>query len=320
MKKQFIKSPFLSTAFSESGKRAKKRLESLFTKRAGRRGAGIAAALISILMMSTLISCQQKAEPSKPLPSYGESDAMTMTMDEAVGAAILKNNDGGYAACEFYGEGHIILDSETEGNEVKIYAVTSYGGYTFMNGMFIKDAGTGAIPAVVTLKINGDGGYEPKNVEYPKDGNKYAESIRDMFPLLIAERVLREDFYPRLISQERAQAEEYLKSIGREAIVGEYSDLNAVLPDMNTEASNTLLNMDKYDDGWRYPMFIGNCEYLEDGKRVIYETDWDGNKEGGTMTYTKYDESGTVLDRHVFMIQGEAVRKGVNARVRSSEK
>ncbi|MGN1097288.1 MAG: hypothetical protein ACI4SS_00135 [Clostridia bacterium] len=315
MKKQFIKPPFLSTSFSQNGKNVKKRFENILNTNVKRAGAMLAAAVLAgAVCVGALVACDEErnAVPETGGGQGGENP-VSLTMDEAVSSAILADSTH-YADAEFYAEGHIILGRDGKVNadsgeteEVKVYAVTSIGGYTFMNGMFIKDSGSGAIPAVIILKPYG-GGYEVLDIQYPKDGSMYADSIREMFPEAYHSQLLGgNDYYDELKKQEQAQAKEYMDSIGRTAEVGEYADLGAVLPDMNVGASNKTLELGKYDDDWKYPMFIGNVEYLENGERYIYETAWDGDESGGVLTYTKYDGEGNVIKKTVYDVEGKNV-------------
>ena len=327
-----IKPPFLSTSFSESGKGAKRRFANILSTK--RRKAGtvlIAATLTGVLCFGALVACEKKQ--SETVGSLnGENiqlneSGLYRRIDDAVHAALLEGRDS-YAEVEFFAEGHILLGVKTiadgtGGPEAgaEVYAITSVGGYSFMNDMFIKDAGSGAIPAVIVLKTeNGGGTYAPEEIRWPKDGSLYEESIREMFPEEYHDIVLSAgDYYDELIEQEHAQAEEYLKIIGRVAEIGDYIDLNAVLPDMDTEASNYLMSIKGTEDYgrasaymedfpiWKFPIYQGTHEYIQDRKRCIYETNWEGDKSGGTMHYTVYDENGKIILGYRFIVDGEKV-------------
>lgn len=332
MKKQFIKPPFLTTSFSESGKNAKRRFANILTTRRRKAGAAlIVVAMVGVLCFGALVACEDK--PSKSLGTLngenvqaGES-SLYRSIDDAVHAALLEEREG-YAETEFFAEGHILLGvkSIADGNggpdaEAEVYAITSVGGYSFMNDMFIKDAGSGAIPAVIVLKTE-DGGetYTPYEIQWPKDGSYYEESIKEMFPKEYHDKVLAaQDYYSELTAQEHEQAREYLKNIGRGATIGEYYDLDPELPDMNTEASNYLLSIKGNEDFGlasaymedfpicRFPIYQGTHEYIQDGERYIYETNWEGDKSGGVMHYTVYDETGRIRVGYNFEVKGEKV-------------
>ncbi len=281
-----IKPPRLSTAFSESGKSAKRRIGEILNTKTKRLGAGLAAlALVFALAVGAAIACRRTTEAPP------EADALI--------SGLLLDESGKYADAEFWAEGHVILGAEEKGGKTEYYAVTSVGGYSFMNGMFIEDSGSGAIPAVITVS----GGRA--EIEYPKDGSYYADSIRKMFPPRFVGAALQSDtYYDELAAQKRAQAREYLKSIGREAEVGSYRDLDPRLPDMSAEASNRLLEMQKDEELNKFPMFIGSVEYLEDGARYTYVTDWNGDENGGVITYRRLGPSGEELYRRTFEASG----------------
>ncbi len=317
MKKQYIKPPFFSTEFSSKGENAKKRFENILSGKAKRFGAAfILAMLCATVVMGAMVACDKKApEPVQNTPE-DEATVQPLNLDGAISAALLETNSGHYADAEFWAEGHIILGNEAETDaetkrtiKEKVYAVTSYGGYSFMNGMFIKGSGTGAIPAVITVIPSEDGSYSVEEIKYPSDGSLYDQSLREMFPLSVYMDITSglSAYYDKLTKQERDQAQAYLNSIGREAEIGSYRDLNAVLPDMNTEASNSVLELQKDPQLANFPMYIGNIEKLEDGKRYIYTTDWDGNESGGELTFTKTDEDGKVIQKTVIEAKGENI-------------
>lgn len=286
-----MRPPRLSTAFSESGKSAKKRLGNILDTRAKRVGmAFIIVAAAAVVLAGAVFA-------------LGGEKHLAPEIESAVGEALLADGDR-YADAEFWAEAHIILGSAKSraNGETKIYAVTSVGGYSFMNGMFIKNSGSGAIPAVITVAADGD-----TDVEYPKDGSYYASSLREMFPVTLLPALFMGDYYPELEVQEREQAREYLKSIGREAEVGNPGDLDRVFPDISAAASNAVDAYRKDNAVDVYPYFIGNTERLEDGKRYIYATLWDGADGVGKLTLRKTGEDGFTWEEYNFAIDGDSV-------------
>ena len=220
----------------------------------------------------------------------------------AISNAILSHNSGGYLSGECIGEGHVILGSEqcAEGNI--LYLITSYGEYGFENGRFVKVSGSGAIPVRLTLA--------PDNtvIEYkePMDGSYWLPSLKEMFPKGYVDIVLNqsEQYYNDCIAQEEQYARAYLKSIGRNAPVGETSDERDKLyplPDMNVEASNTLLDL-----FWDYPYWLGTQEKIEDGRRFVYEKSWEDKGNGnGTVTFMKYLYGGSyIAEKYVIEVNG----------------
>ena len=80
----------------------------------------------------------------------------SLTPDQAVIKA-LSDTIQFYAEGECFGEGHIILGTETDGDNTKIYTLTMVGYYGFVNDNFEKISGSGIITAVVTLTSNNEG-------------------------------------------------------------------------------------------------------------------------------------------------------------------
>ena len=107
----------------------------------------------------------------------------TQTLDEVVTGAILEHNKDKFPANnEAYGEGHIIMDTVQDGEIVTVYALTMYGAYQFQDGNFVKNGGSGGIPAVIQIRDEDNGVWKLENYEEPLDGGLYGDSIRSMFP------------------------------------------------------------------------------------------------------------------------------------------
>lgn len=254
------------------------------------------------------------AELPKALREYAESyedfsalvelltQANNAPEGDAVSDAILSHNSAKYLSGECTAQGHVILGTEqcAEGNI--LYLITSYGEYGFENGRFVKVSGTGAIPVRLTLA--------PDNtvVEYkePEDGSYWLPSLKEMFPKGYVDMVLNqsEQYYDDCIAQEEQYALAYLTSIGRNAPIGVTADEHDKLyplPDMNTEASNTLLDL-----FWDYPYWIGSQEKTEGGIRYVYEKSWESKGNGnGTVTFKKYDyNTGFPAELYVIEVNG----------------
>ncbi|MDO4330928.1 MAG: DUF4825 domain-containing protein [Lachnospiraceae bacterium] len=108
--------------------------------------------------------------------------ARAASLDEAVSAAILEYSQPAYCEDEAAGEGHLILETQEKDDEVIVYALTMYGSYQFQDGNFVKNSGSGAIPAVITLEENPDGSLWWKWYQTPEDGSRYQDSIKTLFP------------------------------------------------------------------------------------------------------------------------------------------
>lgn len=110
----------------------------------------------------------------------GSLDETPVTdLDKAVGLAVLSRNEGRYSQGECAAEGHIILDQKTgKDGQVTVYALTMYGEYAFHDNYFIKDSGTGSIPAVIRFSYDDRKGYVLNDYQLPMDGGEYSKSIR----------------------------------------------------------------------------------------------------------------------------------------------
>ncbi len=233
------------------------------------------------------------------LSGCGENTPTKEILSPLVAEAIIQDNENGYLEGECSGEGHMILGSSISGGKLKVYALTMYGNYGFQNGMFIKLSGSGVIPAVLTFEKDGSD-YKLLEIEYPQDGANYTKSIRRMFPLQYRSAALRcESAYNGLLSQERSYAEEYLKTIGREAKIGEYKDLNIVLLTdlgVSVDVSNELIRDERLGE---YPYWTGTAEYLENGERYVRSLSYDKSTEQ-IIFRTVEAESGKTTESYIF--------------------
>ena len=205
-------------------------------------------------------------------------------LDSAVGEAVFTGNEGTYLEGELQTEGHIVLDTSSVGGDTVVYALTMYGEYGFENDTFVKVAGSGTIPVVMTFGYSKDSGYQLKNYSVPTDGSGYVQSIKDMFPQSLYNRVLSisESDSNNLTSQERTYAKAYLNKIGRSARIAENAEKEYV--DVDAEVSNEVSK--RY---WEYPSWIGTQEKIENNVRYVYETQWKNYGGGDSMIYfTKY--------------------------------
>ena len=259
-----------------------------------KRFFAILPSLLALLLLLSLSGCAQTAPSREELSSL-------------VGDAILSDNAGTYYDGECCGEGHVILGTRLSGARLKVYALTMYGNYGFQNDMFIKVSGSGVIPAVLTFEKSGDD-WRLLGMEYPLDGAGYTRSIRRMFPLRYRSAALHGDnMHAALISQERQYAGEYLQSIGREAVIGEYRDLHTVLLTdcgVSVEVSNRLIADKRLGD---YPYWIGTSEYLAGGKRYIRSLSLD--ESASQIRYKTVErESGAVIEVFFFdALTGEEI-------------
>ena len=224
-------------------------------------------------------------------------------MDYVVGKAILEENAGHYPGGECQGEGHIILEEIEEDGISTIYALIMYGEYGFQNvDYFIKTAGTGAIPVVMQFDLRLSSHTPLLSMEWPMDGNMYNESIKRMFPEHLWDRVLtiqKEDM-ETLTEMERSYAKAYLADLGRDAVIGDYGDLEHVLLTqlgVSVDVSNKMSVYEK--EMGPYPYWQGRLEKVEDGVRYMYSTFFD--EETNQIIYEKrvFDTHETI-EKYVF--------------------
>lgn len=203
-------------------------------------------------------------------------------------------------------EGHIILGIEEENNTLKVYTIASVAGFGFENGIFTISSGSGAIPTVMIFSINKNGVYSLIEYEEPMDGEGNADSKKKMFPKKLHNKVLHADEeYSLLAEQQKSQAIEYLKTIGRETEVS-IDYVERKLLNIDQDASNKLFAGEKTDyfiNG--FPYWAGTIERIEDGVRYIYETS-QGKTEGGydLVTFKKTKEDGTIVEERQYIIDG----------------
>lgn len=318
-----MKRPFLSTAFSENGKKAKKRFEKILDLKNKRTGViimiGIAAAILIIGSIFTVnnenIDIIGGADGTTSVyvsQSSGETLSAYTDLDAAISEKMLADNQDSYLSGETRGEGHIILEvDETAG---KAYVLTTYGEYGFENGKMIKCGGSGVIPRVAYYTAD-NGNFTVTAFETPTDGSYHVSDIKKMFPAHLQKRCLGDNYeedYKTMLAQERVYVEKYLKEIGREAEIGEHEG-GYLLTDLgvSVEVSNSLLENEKNMLLWKYPITVGNCEYIEDGVRVIYELNYKKGDSDIIYRKTRYD-NGELLDEFIFDAKTGELRSALN--------
>ena len=233
---------------------------------------------------------------------------ITSSLEDAIGAGILLCGNNLYKAGETQGEGHILMGQEEpdENGEIKCYVLEMFGAYEFQDGNFVKCAGSGAIPTVVTVKANDDGSYEFISMVEAEDGSNFVDSIKRDFPEELWSRciTIESDDLNELEKQERSYAEEYLNSIGREdAEIGDYGDFDhTIMTDegVPVEVSNKMLDV-QAGDGFEFfcPMWLGEREVLDENVRYTYKTEYDKKKDQIIFSKT-LTETGELLESSVY--------------------
>ena len=110
------------------------------------------------------------------------------------------------------------------------------------------------------------------------------------------------ELYARCEVDEQQYANEYLAKINRrDAEIGYENGRDYLPDDMNTDASNKLLEL-----YYEYPYWIGTLEKIEDGVRYVYKKSWTGEGGGnGVVTYEKYRfDNNQTAERTVIKVTG----------------
>ncbi|MDO5417018.1 MAG: serpin family protein [Lachnospiraceae bacterium] len=305
----------------DAGNREYFYLDSHFFKRYGGGGYIKEQASSEEALKNLLIQLEEFETSCQPL-------ARKRTLESAVAAAILMHNRDIYpGGNEAFGEGHIILEQKEEAAEaedtesentvgngadgrkrVTVYALTMYGAYQFQDGNFVKNGGSGVLPVVMEFSGDPDGSYVLLHYQEPLDGGDYGESIQKMFPKSLWKECLSPagETTEELKRQETAYAERYLKSIKREAVIGDYGDFeHPVHSDegISVEVSNKLMEeagkWDPDSPAAYAPFWLGNVEQVEDGVRYLYEHAYDSEKREISYSKIQYD-TGKLVSRVVY--------------------
>ncbi|GAB6109978.1 M56 family metallopeptidase [Fusibacter bizertensis] len=228
------------------------------------------------------------------------------TLDKAVSLAIMAQGNG-YSKGEVVTEGHIILGTEEKDNSVKAYTLSSVGWFGFENGIFTMISGSGAIPTVMTFSENSKGEYALVEYKEASDGTAYMDSIKDMFPKELWDKVTEGDINGEIEKQREEQAKEYLKRIDRNATVSS-AYVEKILPQISVEAQNKIFSeFTKYDEEFNtFPYWIGTKEVIADGVRYIYETSQGKTDDGfDLIDFKKTKEDGSIVKEYRYKIVGD---------------
>ncbi len=207
-------------------------------------------------------------------------------LDKAVSDVILSNNGDKYLSGEFRTESHFVFDSKEKGETVTVYLIEDYAEFYFYNGFFTVMSG-GRTPAVFTFNKNGDD-YKLVKSEYAQDGSLYADSVKKMFHGKNAEKVIKglsDEANEIMWTDKVLKARKYLEAIGRESAVVSYDKIQTVSFEdcgIATDVVNKICDM-----GLEYDCTISNHEKTENGKRYVYQTDYD--KQNNRITFTKFE-------------------------------
>lgn len=202
------------------------------------------------------------------------------SLDQMVSAALTSND----SPDELKAEGHKIIGTEEKDDLLFVYTIAATSGYRFINDKFINTNTTG--PARMVLTFN------------PGDGH-HIDTTFENFPA----RMKLKSFLPvwNLGSQQEEYAKAYLKSIGREAVIGRQYDEDIInLPyeaGISQEVNKALMA-----DYPQYSFINKKPEYLEKGVRYVQEV----NMESQNLLILKtcrYND-GTIVEKIVIRIDG----------------
>lgn len=278
--------------------------------------AVIVAAALAVFFLTDPLKKESAEEPTTngflareyTSGDFSEVPEAKSTLEEAIHEVLLKMNANRYSG-ECLTEGHVTLGTDKTGDSVKAYLLTHVTSYGFENGYFTNMGGS-IVPTVLVFREE-NGMYIFEECIEAEDGGRYADSIKEMYPLKYRSRVLGEGSEAdrvSMICQCEAQARAYLHAIGRHEEIRDWGDIEHTLfsdVGISGEAEDKIYDKMKYMA--HYELGFGYEEMLEDGVRVIYRAAYD--KESNTVIYTKENyESGEILYRYVFFGEtGEAI-------------
>lgn len=271
----------------------------------------------TVLMEETTEAVNHETDKETGLAEETDSVRAVLDIHKMVGEAIIEQSRVMYPGYECAAEGHIILDTKEQDGILSVYAQTMYGEYQFHNeDYFVKSAGSGVIPCILEFLVNEKGAYKLYAVQWPEDGERYVQSIQEMFPENLWDTCISpsEEVREELKVQEQSYAESYVKKLGRTARIGDYADFDYILlteTGVSVEASNRMSEQEKYLPG--YPDWVGSQELIEDGVRYVYLKKVD--PQTGKVIFTKSEyQTGSVVESHEFDWQtGEKIRSEYEA-------
>ena len=236
----------------------------------------------------------------------------TEDLDEAISKAIVDNYIKDWYGVdfsgEFNGESHVILGKNEDDDSVEVYLMATYGSYNFENDVFSMSAGSSNVPIKIKFSKVKDGeflttkaGYYYLESEQAEDGSMYKDSVLKMFPKKEANKALNIDYTDELLKDINKKAENYVKSIGRKCkVTSDYVEHEYI-------ESLALVDKEDKEELWDYPDWIGTREQIENGKRYIYETQYD--KYSNIVTFIKYNEEKEQLENMKYKINGNNLEK-----------
>ena len=224
--------------------------------------------------------------------------------EQAIAAALLEDvKNGGYFSGECMTEGHILLGitaADKQPDRYYVYALTMALNYAIQDNELNDVSGHGFIPARFTLAPDGTGGYTVEKIDWPEDGERNADSIRELFPANLRSRALSERTADteNLRAQCERAAKAYAASLGRTLEITEdtYTSRRYLWKILDTDAMDVIEENRKNDpELYAFPDWVGNAEYLIDGERYVYTTDFDEATGTVHMKKTRYGDPEVLL-------------------------
>lgn len=185
-------------------------------------------------------------------------------------------------------ESHLIVNATEKNGVIEVYALTSIGNFRFINGKLVRLDEIFIRPAIYTILRNQNKQYEFVHADFHPAGATTEDAIRQIFIVKTAENVIGNlsMFKDNMIAQEKEAAKKYAESIGRDVPIAcmdelELSYLEEGIPEstMNKIIADVKLI--------RYPIWVGNQEFIEGGVRYVYETAY--QKGNNTIRFKKYE-------------------------------
>lgn len=246
--------------------------------------------MVCLIIMGGILLTSRIPLDDKNNGNFEYDQISSDNLDDAISEVIIENYLDVLEG-EFPVESHEILGKKADENFIEVYIMSTYGIYEFQNDVFNLTTGVSNIPMKIKFSKNKDKENLKNNIKYrcldsktAEDGALFEDSLYEMFPkreaLQALNNSMNENFSKRLLEDINKQAKSYVESLGRESEVT-YS----YAP--KEELSDEILSaMSGNEELYKFPQYIGNREVLENGKRYIYETEYD--EKTGILSFYKY--------------------------------
>lgn len=262
---------------------------------------------------SYAISDEPLHEPDATAQPGPENDFVPEVdpFDEAITAAIVEQNKGNYLPGECYGVGYKIIETFEEDDVISVYALTEYVEYCFQDNVFVNISGTNP-KVLMRFRETEDKNYDL--IFYTRldlFSDLPEEKIEELLQPL-AETGNDYFFTEQDLQEVRAQADEdaaeYLRSINRIAEVGVRQNHDGKKLEELVSNENLLMELFKDDELCQYPEWTGTTEWIENGERYIYQTDFDEERQEIIYTKIEYSTNNVIKTIEVDVQNGTITR------------